>query len=418
MKHIEKLNIQFNEQNVGTLHLAERGKIYFSYSEQWLKNGFNLSPFDLKMDLSLQAPKDNLFSGLHGVFADSISDGWGLMLTDRALQKKFNWEKREINQLDRLFFIGARAMGGLEYFPHDNINDNTSTNFEIESIFEETQKIISGEKEDIVKELYLSGGSPGGARPKAVFSRNKEHFVSGYNKIPSNYSGWIIKFFLEDDSKSIGKIEKAYSDMAKDCGIYMPETDLIHVKIKNKSYSFFAIERFDRKNEKRIHCVSLSGLTYASHRLPSVSYEDIYLVTNQLCNNRKEINKLTDIMLFNIICHNKDDHSKNFSFQYINNAWQLTPSYDLVYSSSLANEHMSDVGGNGNPNYNDIKNLTNKFDINNMNEKMEQIIEVANNWKKYPDKYDIPKTEVNSINNALQTIILKLNKQKTLKVKI
>ncbi len=206
--------------------------------------------------------------------------------------------------------------------------------------------------------------------------------------------------------------------MAKDCGIDMPETDLIHVKIKNKIYSFFAIKRFDRKNQKRIHCVSLSGLTYASHRLPSVSYEDIFLATNQLCNNRKEINKLTNIMLFNIICHNKDDHSKNFSFQYINSAWQLTPSYDLVYSSSLGNEHMSDIGGNGNPNYNDIKNLTNKFDIQNMNEKMEQIMEVANNWKKYAHKYDIPSTEINSINNSLQAIILRLNKQKTLKVKI
>lgn len=408
MNHIEHLSIFHNKNKVGELFLGEKGKILFSYDPQWIKEGFNISPFDLVMTTNLQQAKDNLFSGLHGIFADSISDGWGLMLTDRALQKKFQWEKKTITQLDRLFFIGSRAMGGLNYVPNQ-LFKNSDNIFNIETIFNETQHIMKGEKEEIIKELYLSGGSPGGARPKAVFAKNGDEYISGYDFIPKGFSGWIIKFFSEHDSNSIGKIEKSYSDMAKDCDIVMPKTELITTKIKNKIYSFFAIERFDRNNNEKIHVASLSGLVYASHRIPSISYEDIFGITNVLCKNHKQLERLTDIMLFNIITNNQDDHSKNFSYRYINNQWELSPSYDLVYSIGPGNEHMSAVYGNGNPNYKDIKRIADNFDIKNINEKIEKISDVANKWEKYANRYDIPKSEINDIKKSLQENLKRIN---------
>jgi serine/threonine-protein kinase HipA len=404
MKHIEKLLVSLNGVDVGTLHLGERGKIYFSYNEQWLKNGFNISPFDLKMTPDLQTPRENLFSNLHGVFADSISDGWGLMLTDRALQKEFKWEKSSISQLDRLYFIGSRSMGGLEYFPHDKTGEKV-IDFNIEDIFHETQQIMHGDKDDIVKELYLSGGSPGGARPKAVFARNNEKFITGYGDIPDGYEGWIIKFFSSTDSANMGRIEKAYADMAKDCSIIMPDTDLIDVVIDNKKHSFFAIKRFDRIAQERIHIASLSGLVYASHRLPSVGYKDIFNVTRALTKNKPQSDILLNVMLFNVLMHNQDDHSKNFSYQCINNEWQLTPSYDLVYSVGPGGEHMTDVVGNGKPTYKDVKKLAQQYDIKNIDEQIEKMIDVSQNWKKYADKYDIPTKETNAIKKSLATVL-------------
>lgn len=416
MKHIEKLRVEYNGQEVGMLHLGEKGKIYFSYDTQWLSDGFNISPFDLKMIPELQAAKDPLFGGLHGVFADSISDGWGLMLTDRALQKKFNWEKNSITQLDRLFFIGSRPMGGLEYYPQDKI-EHKLEKFNLESIFNETQKILTGEKEEIIQELFLSGGSPGGARPKAVFARQGNKLITGYSQLLEGYKGWIVKFFSSIDSNSIGKIEKAYADMAKACGIHMPNTELIHVKIDGKSRSFFATERFDRQTQHKIHVASLSGLVYASHRIPSISYQDIFNITNSLCKNQVETEKLACIMLFNVLAHNQDDHSKNFSYQYVDNKWQFTPAYDLVYSVGPGGEHMSDIGGNGKPTIEDIKKLSQQFDLKNINEKIEQTSDVVNRWKTFAEPYDISKREVNDIEKSLQQKLKDFSQSKIIKMK-
>ena len=54
-------------------------------------------------------------------------------------------------------------------------------------------------------------------------------------------------------------------------------------------------------------------------------------------------------MCFNVFAHNRDDHSKNFSFLYDENKkeWRLSPAYDLTYSSSFNGEHATTINGEG-----------------------------------------------------------------------
>ncbi len=53
--------------------------------------------------------------------------------------------------------------------------------------------------------------------------------------------------------------------------------------------------------------------------------------------------------------HNRDDHSKNFSFLCQDGAWHLSPAYDLTYSHSIGGEHATTINGNGvNPSIEDI----------------------------------------------------------------
>lgn len=54
-------------------------------------------------------------------------------------------------------------------------------------------------------------------------------------------------------------------------------------------------------------------------------------------------------MCFNVYAHNRDDHSKNFSFLYDEGEkrWELSPAYDLTYSNSIGGEHATCVNGNG-----------------------------------------------------------------------
>lgn len=401
-KHITDLNVFHNETLVGSLHLGEKNKIAFSYDSKWVQNGFNISPLDLKFHTKPQYASEMLFNGLHGIFADSISDGWGLMLTDRALQRKFSWERDTINPLDRLFFMGNRSMGGFDYEP-SSIGSDSNIKFDLETIYTETEKIIKNQNHEVIKDLYLSGGSPGGARPKAVFSRKDNIFKAGYNTIPEGYEGWLVKFFGEKDSQNIGKIEMAYSDMARDAGIHMQPTELIEVKISNKKYFFFSTKRFDRENGKKIHVASLSGLLYASHRIPSLGYRDIFNLTKMMCQN-EEINNLANLMLFNVLLHNKDDHAKNFSYRYYQNRWEFAPAYDLVFSTSIGNEHMSDINGSGDPNIEDVKMILNLFDVKNIDEKINNIYSISEKWPNYAKKYDIPIKELNSIQKSLSNL--------------
>jgi serine/threonine-protein kinase HipA len=67
--------------------LAERNRaILFEYDKDFLSSVIELSPFTLPLRLGVFEDKERTFDGLPGVFNDSLPDGWGLLLLDRALR--------------------------------------------------------------------------------------------------------------------------------------------------------------------------------------------------------------------------------------------------------------------------------------------------------------------------------------------
>ena len=103
--------------------------------------------------------------------------------------------------------------------------------------------------------------------------------------------------------------------------------------------------------------VSVSGLLETSHRLPNLDYNILMKLTLELTKNYQDIEQLYRLMCFNVYAHNRDDHSKNFSFLYDENKkeWHLSPAYDLTYSSSFNGEHATTINGEGkNPTLEDI----------------------------------------------------------------
>lgn len=54
-------------------------------------------------------------------------------------------------------------------------------------------------------------------------------------------------------------------------------------------------------------------------------------------------------MCFNVFAHNRDDHSKNFTYLYdeTKDSWRLSQAYDLTYSNTYYGEHTTAVDGNG-----------------------------------------------------------------------
>ena len=122
------------------------------------------------------------------------------------------------------------------------------------------------------------------------------------------YEHQFVKFSQTDDLEDAGAIEYVYSLMAKQAGIEMPETRLIAAENEQR---YFAIKRFDRDGDQRIHTHTLGGLIHADHRIPACDYETYLQVTKILTQDNKAIEQAFKRMLFNIFAHNQDDYVKN-----------------------------------------------------------------------------------------------------------
>lgn len=154
------------------------------------------------------------------------------------------------------------------------------------------------------------------------------------------------------DRDNIGKEEFDYSLCAKKCGLPMSDTRLLPSKYCS---GYFATKRFDREGRQKIHMVSVSGVLETSHRIPNLDYNTLMQLTLKLTHSYEEVEKVFRWMCFNVFAHNRDDHSKNFSYLCKDGIWRLSPAYDLTYSSSIGGEHATTVNGNGrNPRMTDV----------------------------------------------------------------
>ncbi len=312
----------------------------FQYSDEWIETGFSISPFSLPLENRLFLPKYEPFDGLYGVFSDSLPDGWGRLLVDRFIRQYFGMLPDELSGFHRLMLVSESGMGALSYKPSIESADGSSTQ-DYDKLAKACKSLLKEENINNLDELFQLGGSSGGARPKVHTQINSEE--------------WIIKFPSSFDSKNIGLEEYEYSLCAKACGIQMSETKLFPSEICD---GYFGTKRFDRKSDgRKVHMVSASGLLETSHRYPNLDYTQLIRLTMLLTRDMNEVKSLFNLMCFNIFAHNRDDHSKNFSYLYDEDEsrWILSPAYDLTYSSSLGGEHATTVNGEGkNPGMDDI----------------------------------------------------------------
>lgn len=319
------ITVKYHDQVVGHLALTSENLAAFEYDSDWIRNGFSISPFKLPLEKKVFVASREPFNGNFGVFADSLPDGWGRLLIDRMLIK-IRMNPAEVLILDRLAILGETGMGALEYVPEYELA-NSKISSSLEELEKECEKILNEHYDGDIEQLFVAGGSSGGARPKILTKIDNED--------------WIIKFRSSYDPKDIGNIEYQYSLIAKQAGIEMPETRLFEGK-------YFGVKRFDRlQNGEKVHMMSASALLNTSHRFPALDYTDLMNATQMLTRNMQEVEKIFRLMCFNVFMHNRDDHAKNFSFIYSNGRWKVSPAYDLVFSEGIMGEHATTIAGEG-----------------------------------------------------------------------
>ena len=351
MDRVNKLEIFYHDRKVGTMALYKNLYAAFEYDSDWISDGFSISPFSLPLEKKVFMPKIDPFDGIFGVFNDSLPDGWGRLLVDRLLRRN-GINPAQMGNLDRLAIVGETGMGALTYRPVISMNDGNKQ-LSLDEIARECEKILDSKDSTNLDYIFAKGGSSGGARPKILTK------VDG--------DDWIIKFPSSDDDINIGKQEYDYALCAKECGVVMEEVKLFD---SDRCSGYFGTKRFDRRGTSvadRVHMVSVSGLLETSHRIPNLDYDLLMRLTLQLTRSVDECVKLYRLMCFNVFAHNRDDHSKNFTYIYDEKSenWYLSPAYDLTYSNSIGGEHATTVHKNGvNPGIEDILLVAKEIGIN------------------------------------------------------
>ena len=348
---IQKLTVQLDLYgqvfDVGTLAWdSEERRAYFEYARDFLAKPLPLSPFKLDVSEGVKPAPYQPFGGLHGMFNDSLPDGWGRLLLDRRLQK-LNYDFRLLTPLDRLAHVGLKGMGALRYLPAKTFGKSGESGIDLDWLAKQATAVQEQVDEADVDRLQEIQGGSAGVRPKIVVGLNPKtgKLIADIGMVlPEGFDAWLVKFKANIDPAEIGIEEYAYSLMARAAGVEVPDTRLISTS-KGK---YFAVRRFDRTPEGSVHVQTASGLLEADHRAPAIDYDTLLKLTRLLSRDERNVQQMFVRMVFNVLARNRDDHSKNHAFlMTADQKWRPTPAYDLTLSEGPGGEHNLAIDGEG-----------------------------------------------------------------------
>jgi serine/threonine-protein kinase HipA len=397
------LNLEGQKYDVGELVLSEQ-KIYFRYNSSFISSGLNLSPIKLPFNTEINSFQNDSFGGLYGLFNDSLPDGWGRLLLDRTLSSK-GINISQITPLDRLAFVGSGGMGALIYHPEFESIAGYPSVIELDIMANEMSHILQGLSSEIIEQLFILGGSSGGARPKifVAYNSNRDEIIHGKNALPDGFENWIVKFPSSFDNPEIAKIEYAYYKMAINAGIEMSESKLF----KGKSGKlYFGTKRFDRPGDKRLHVHSASGLMHDNFQASTMDYGHLMDCAFRLERHVNAYQKVLRLAAFNVFSHNRDDHSKNFSFLMdAQGKWKFAPAYDLTFSYSSYGYHSTMVAGESqNPGMEHLLKLADHFGVKDPKLIIDEVQNAIADWNKIAKQYDISAETIKNIQSSLNNI--------------
>ncbi len=342
---------------VGYLGYEEGSNIaVFEYTPQFVTAPIQISPLLMRHPQQRHYFDDisfRTFKGIPGLFADSLPDKFGSQLIDQFMAKK-QILKARITTLDRLLYIGDRAMGAIEYHPLERgTAAQEHTALDITALSELAEMVVSRKetlrekledaktREDALN-LIRVGSSAGGARSKALVAEKEDGKLYDGTQLygePCIY--WLLKFDSSSNSdrdhtdpKGMTKVEYIYSLIARECGIVMPRTKLI----ASGDDAHFMIERFDRIYQEgkssKLHYASWAGLTHSDRDTTGAyAYEQLVMTARQLGLGQDAVTEIFRRAVFNIVGRNQDDHTKNFGFLMDKGGkWSLSPAFDMTYA--------------------------------------------------------------------------------------
>ncbi|HET6654908.1 MAG TPA: type II toxin-antitoxin system HipA family toxin [Gammaproteobacteria bacterium] len=345
----------------------------FEYAPAFRDSAIQVAPLTMALDATIyefpQLARES-FHGLPGLLADSLPDKFGNAVIDAWLARTGR-SAADFSPVDRLLYIGTRAMGALEFHPAQ-ARHGGSHEIDVADLVELASEILStrehfhadlardgDQRREAMNDILQVGVSAGGARAKAIIAWNPKtnEVRSGQVPAPAGFEYWLLKFDgvshnrdrdVLADPQGYGLIEYAYHHMARAAGIEMRECRLL----SENGRHHFMTRRFDRTDSgDRLHMLSLSGIAHLDfNQAGAHGYEQAFQVIEQLQLGKDSIEEQFRRMVFNVAARNQDDHTKNIAFLMDRRGrWSLSPAFDLNFaynpSGQWTSRHQMSVNG-------------------------------------------------------------------------
>jgi serine/threonine-protein kinase HipA len=323
--------------------LAEDGpETLFEYSPAALQRKLELSPFKYQLSNETFASSNKSSLPVPGFIHDSLPDGWGLLLMDRAVLRSGR-NPATLTTLDRLAIIGANAFGALRFVPASEMAVERE-DADILALARAVRKIESGQSTDLLP-LLQKVGSPQGARPKAAVSYSPTTGIMSTGEIEGT-DPWLIKFPAKSEEPEVCAIEAVYALLAAKSGIRIPQTGFFPLAAAKSAA--FGVARFDREGGRRVPIQSFAALMDVDFRGAMADYRELLRMVMLLTRDRREVEQMFLRCVFNVVYNNRDDHLKNFAFRMERmGEWKLSPAFDLTFSEGHGGEHWNTVMSKG-----------------------------------------------------------------------
>ena len=335
--HVDAIEVSIWGRHVGTIAPKTATHYRFEYDTAFLHSGIEIAPFELPLgagEFSFLDRPASAFYGLPAVFADSLPDSFGNSVID-AWMERHGVMKMSVTALDRLAYVGSRAMGALEYAPQRGPRRDIKFSLRMKRVIEQSRHVLNHRIEKMsgsaaLREIFKVGTSAGGAQAKAVVGWNPatDQFCIPGDEMPDGFEHWIVKI-TPDERQYLGIAEFRTYEMARACGVDISDSRLYELD----GVKHFMTRRFDRDGARRHHIQTFRAMRALPPdiSLEMNSYGQLFETIVALNLGYDALSQMFRRMAFNVYADETDDHSKNFSFMLKEGgAWQLAPAYDLT----------------------------------------------------------------------------------------
>ncbi|HNQ75017.1 MAG TPA: HipA domain-containing protein [Pseudothauera hydrothermalis] len=317
----------------------------FGYGRRYLvrPNAVPVDPVSLPLSClpGDEATYEPLHPPLFGAVRDAAPDFWGRRVIEARLEAPPN----SLPESAYLLHAGPHRFGALDFRPTLDSPETAGLLppiAKLDYLMEAVERVEQGLPMPAQLEPIFTGGTMGGARPKALVIHRGEQYLA--------------KFPAKGDGFDVPVVERACLELARRAGLDVPPTELVRLA---DDRAVMLIERFDRKAKGegflRRHAVSaLTLLAKDESESLGARYEEIAERIGRLGVDGRvqaDRNELYGRIAFNILVSNDDDHLRNHAFVWddVGKGWRLSPLYDVVPRPQVAAErylHLS-VGPRG-----------------------------------------------------------------------
>lgn len=413
---VHAIEVRIWGQTVGAVALDPRlGYYAFEYDPRFVASGIDLSPLTMPLAKAREPfiftdlPEAS-FKRLPALLADALPDDFGNSLIDAWMASK-GVAKSAITPLDRLAYMGKRGMGALEFRPTRGPNVASQTAIKLSKLVDSARQAVHGEIDTdthakaALAQIIQVGTSAGGARAKAAIAWNPatDEIRAGQFDVEDGFEHWLLKFdgMGKDNelgaSQDYGRIEYAYSLMAREAGVTMMPCRLL----EENGRAHFMTRRFDRDGNRKHHMQTLCAMAHLDYKQKAThDYSQLFLTIAQLGLGHEALTEAFRRMIFNIMAANCDDHSKNFSFLLRQGGqWELAPAYDVTHAYNPQGEwtyqHLMGVGGRfSGISQADCLSIADRFGIGPAKQVIRQVKSAITRWPEFAEAAGVDGNEI------------------------